>query len=1141
MRRSTQNSARAIVTIATVVLGSAATSFGQSEPAEPLTSPAMESTNAELTRIEGLLQAGRIVEARADLSQLKAQSLTTANADRVLELLAAAERRLRSMSEVEVSLQKAELALTRGDLRLAETHARAARRHDRATGEDITRADHISSEILSLRAELTPMVPGALEQAVADFDAGRFAQAKAGFGSVVRIGGKLSQEQVALLNRYRDRIFQMERKRGAPFEAEYVPLAILRGRAQAQAGVVAAAAIAQNGQDAQEQAEPDPLKDADRFDAERLFAEANAAYDDGRYNEASEKFQLLLAQYATFLDEGQLAQARDRRLDAQVRLGGQEGGALRGFQEDRAIMIQEARAEFDNAINRSNQALGRGDINEARNLAAQARFRWTDAFNNGLFSEDQYRGGVNTINTLVSRIDSEEERLTVSQIRDREAALKRAEATARAQQESQRKARIRESLDRLRSLQLEQKYAEALEVAEQVLFLDPGNPAAMLVQDVLKDVILYREFEQTRRARGLSYARESVSAEKSLVIPGHIMDYPPDWPEISFRRGEVQSFVESDSDRRVLAALETKRIPATFDNNRLEDVVSFLASVTNLNVDVDWDSLEQIGIERDTPVSLNLREVPARVVLDRVLEKTRPDPFTKADWAVNDGVLVVAAEESLRRNTFVVIYDIRDLLFQIPDFDDLPKLDLDDALGMNRRDELSAGTVFEDDPSDSGGPSGPSEQDMMDQILDIIQTNVDFSGWRDNGGSTGVVQELNGNLIITNTAKNHRQIQGLLNQLREIRSVQINVESRFLTVSQDFFEQIGFDLDLTLNAQNSQFRAVQDQFKAFGQGGLTNEGLSLVPSDTVTGRQTSNTGYTPIINAQGVITGFNFATIPASIPAPDGFSQVPVFQDSLGITDALVRSSGTAFAQSVLGPVGSALNPALSVAATFLDDVQVDFLVEATQADQRSVALSAPRLTFSNGRSANISVINQVGFISNLTPVVGTSSVAFNPTIGRINSGFTLGVRGVASADRRYVTLTVQAAVSGQPSFTSQTLTAVAGGGGGGTGNTIVIPPAEGIIQIPVVDVTQVNTGVTIPDKGTILLGGQRLTNELEIESGVPVLSKLPIINRFFTNRSEMRDEQTLLILMKPTIIIQNEREEAEFPGLLDRLKNPFR
>jgi type II secretory pathway component GspD/PulD (secretin) len=85
-----------------------------------------------------------------------------------------------------------------------------------------------------------------------------------------------------------------------------------------------------------------------------------------------------------------------------------------------------------------------------------------------------------------------------------------------------------------------------------------------------------------------------------------------------------------------------------------------------------------------------------------------------------------------------------------------------------------------------------------------------------------------------------------------------------------------------------------------------------------------------------------------------------------------------------------------------------------------------------------------------------------------------------------------------------------------------------------------VQTTVTVPDQGTILLGGQRLTTEQEVESGVPVISKIPILNRLFSNRIETREEQTLLILLKPTILIQNELEERAFPGLDDSLRMPF-
>ena len=60
------------------------------------------------------------------------------------------------------------------------------------------------------------------------------------------------------------------------------------------------------------------------------------------------------------------------------------------------------------------------------------------------------------------------------------------------------------------------------------------------------------------------------------------------------------------------------------------------------------------------------------------------------------------------------------------------------------------------------------------------------------------------------------------------------------------------------------------------------------------------------------------------------------------------------------------------------------------------------------------------------------------------------------------------------------------------------------------------------------------MVGETELEAGVPVLSKIPVLNRLFTNTSLSKDERTLLILVKPSIIIQREEEDTRFPGMLD-------
>ena len=251
-------------------------------------------------------------------------------------------------------------------------------------------------------------------------------------------------------------------------------------------------------------------------------------------------------------------------------------------------------------------------------------------------------------------------------------------------------------------------------------------------------------------------------------------------------------------------------------------------------------------------------------------------------------------------------------------------------------------------------------------------------------------------------------------------------------------------------------------------------------------------------------------------------------QNSLGIVNALTTAP---FAAEV-----NAAGRAFVAAGTFLDDVQVDFLIEATQADRRNISLQSPRLTTTNGQQANIYIANQLTYISGLTPITNQSAVAFQPQTAPLNTGVQMLVRGTISADRRYVTTDIYTQISQLVRFrTGQTFAAVAGGGGvGGGGGSAVIP--SGNFQLPEVQISSVQTTVSIPDQGTILLGGQRIVTEQEVESGVPVLSKIPILNRFFSNRTESKSEQTLLILYKPTILIQSEQENKAHPGLIDSL-----
>src|SRR5690606_33518521 len=141
------------------------------------------------------------------------------------------------------------------------------------------------------------------------------------------------------------------------------------------------------------------------------------------------------------------------------------------------------------------------------------------------------------------------------------------------------------------------------------------------------------------------------------------------------------------------------------------------------------------------------------------------------------------------------------------------------------------------------------------------------------------------------------------------------------------------------------------------------------------------------------------------------------------------------------------------------------------------------RLTFTNGQTANIFVVTQQAFVSDLQPVVGESAVGFDPEVSVASEGVTMLVEGVISADRRYVTLNMDAGVARIDGFAEQSVSAVAGG------QLVDSADVASFIQLPTITVTRVRTTVTVPDEGTVLLGGQRLITEVEVETGVPVLS----------------------------------------------------
>jgi type II secretory pathway component GspD/PulD (secretin) len=208
---------------------------------------------------------------------------------------------------------------------------------------------------------------------------------------------------------------------------------------------------------------------------------------------------------------------------------------------------------------------------------------------------------------------------------------------------------------------------------------------------------------------------------------------------------------------------------------------------------------------------------------------------------------------------------------------------------------------------------------------------------------------------------------------------------------------------------------------------------------------------------------------------------------------------------------------------SFLSDLEVDLFLTAAQGDTRSNILQAPKITTFNGAPATITNTEQINYVSELIPIVGPGAVAYFPQVQSFPNGVTLNVTPVVSADRRYVRMTLSPLFTAIESFDTFSGGGAAVGGSGLGGGAAILNTT---INLPRFTVTTVNTTVTVPDGGTVLLGGVKRLNEQRLEFGVPVLSKVPLVDRLFRNVGIGRVTSSLMLMVTPRIIILEEEED---------------
>ncbi|MEO0477674.1 MAG: hypothetical protein AAF085_17150, partial [Planctomycetota bacterium] len=387
--------------------------------------------------------------------------------------------------------------------------------------------------------------------------------------------------------------------------------------------------------------------------------------------------------------------------------------------QDRRVEYKAAVADYEKAMTKANDDLAKQDFLAASNSVVEARTVLSSK--KQFFDTTDYDQRVDRANQLQSLIQTTQARVDAEEKRILELDRAEQERIAAMDAERRKVEAIQGHLRKARALQLEKKYDEALTELDAALFLEPNNPVIRSLRDMIEDTAYAVESYEGKQTRDLQIAEQTLLSLEASTPYSDILTYPGDWPELTAirLRGLDDNSGESEANRAAQASLR-KIVTLSNDNLSLDQVIAFIRDTTGANIAVNWPALELVGIDQDSLVTISLSRVPAEQLLRLVLDQVSADAFDddKAGFTVSEGIVKISTLRDLKSETETRVYDIRDLLVQVPNFTNAPGFDLNDALS-NTSSGGSGGGTTGGGGGGGGGEGGLFGDDNEDETEEL--------------------------------------------------------------------------------------------------------------------------------------------------------------------------------------------------------------------------------------------------------------------------------------------------------------------------------------------------------------------------------------------------------------------------------------
>lgn len=738
-----------------------------------------------------------------------------------------------------------------------------------------------------------------------------------------------------------------------------------------------------------------------------------------------------------------------------------EGGYIEVINRKRNILRSHTKAIVNDAVDKAQDYLKRGDF-EAAKEAVEAAER-TVTKNQLQLGDDIFMRYSSQLNELLQKIvEKQNERALQLQEQKRLEAIE-AQRRYREQMEADRSKRVAELMDNAMAYQKQQRYEEALGQLQSLLAIDPLNDRALTLKQTLEDMLGFRRQLEIERESEMERVKTLIDVDKSLIpYGGDYPTYPKNWREIAETRKPDEAIGQKPAD------------VATY--NQLEEIVDLSQLTSEMPLSEAIDELKN-SVDPPLKIFVNWRDLYDGADIDQTTP-INMDPISAIPLGRGLDLLLEAVSGGFAE----LDYSVADGVITIATQESIPSelrtlvYDVTDLLGRpadfyaETGGDVSVGGEGEAGTEELGEEDEIDRDELLqmamlraDNLMLLIEETVEPDSWYSAGGDGTITVHENKKLIIRQTPKVHNEIMSLLNEMRKSLGHQVAIEARFLLVGENFLEDIGLDVDFKYDSENPKEWGLLD----FKQNSFK---LAEPRNTGVTGSLVS-----PITGDFGVLS-------------------------SMGIK----------------GGYGNLL----------LTDLEVHFLIRATQAHRDSKALTAPKVTVLSGESATLQVLRFQRYPYEIELDIEDIGEAgdFRWTVeyeeGYIISGSLLNITPTIMHDKKHVLLNIVSQLTEFLGFQAFDIELPILGG-----DVPTIGENVYTVQLPETEISRVQTRVSVPDGGTLLLGGQKLTVETEVEAGVPVLSKIPILGRLFTNRSTVKDSKVLLILVKPTIILQEETE----------------